>query len=1080
MGAGALLFVNGDNPKVSSYFKDGVDCVFYNSENLESLLSHYLANETERLKIAETGHARAHSEETFRDRAREIITALENAQPLKQRIIQRLPKPLRLLLQAEDDYLIGLNFRAADRFCRAAKEGAGWRAEMGRALCSSEAPGPADPTTALRAAVRTNPNEPLLWYNLGHLLELRGDLAGAQECYEKTLATLPNAPAVSFGGLAARADGHRFQSEWALAGYLTAGQGDEFRNRRANALKWRCRERMGCLAAKAGDQASAKLHLAKALQICPDNGYLVYELAQLARAAGNHSLAAELFSQAISQEPFFTQAQIGLLESLGALGKEEKAANLARHFLMVNPLLGDADSTLRAYLSAPPKPSEVSQEVEEDSAVSCASAPGDSQESLSVDLPQESFSEGPVPAFAQLPPAPSFRPELLAQRVAEILRRTKQSWSGLKLPGALGEDYAEYWAEWGDSSDRPAVYPVILKELFGGADKIVGKNILDIGCGMGTLLLLLQNSNRVFGVDSSDSGLDVARQHGLAVYKVDVSTQPLPFADDSFDLTFCLATIEHVSNPQLVLEEAKRVTVDGGYLVTSVPNPADLHQPRPFYQKLFEPAEFMDYLHVNDWFTEKLFPQGLCLTWQEIEDPLNRAEEFVFLCRNIKASNAPLHAKLGEDFLKNGRIIEGRDQILTAIRIDPLYAPAYRALASYYNRMNALLSRSDFFRGFGLDKTFTEAEQELLSVASDLEGESRSLSGAALEQEPAPATTKHATTPLAISERPPRLNILSTLWHEPFMTTLAQSGHNFTLLVLREGAEKEWRSRYRPLPSNISICASPQQVNAQFLRQFDLILGQTLIDRQFFIKLLSPGLPPYVQMLHCALQTEIGIPEAQLAEAQKAVVPLLSGIPLVYLSEKKAATWPLPGHIIPLAVDTEEFTGYTGDLATCLRVGNQLSANPELSGLAQLQALSEGYPLTILGDDSQLKTSAAPDFEALKSAYRSHRLYLNTVGQGGENGYNTATLEAMATGMPIVSIASENCPVKDGYNGFVSDDISYLRGKIKLLLADRDLAAALGQNARQTILEDFSLQRMLDSWNQLFAAVSAGTVPVAA
>ncbi|MBU8921037.1 MAG: methyltransferase domain-containing protein [Bacteroidales bacterium] len=52
---------------------------------------------------------------------------------------------------------------------------------------------------------------------------------------------------------------------------------------------------------------------------------------------------------------------------------------------------------------------------------------------------------------------------------------------------------------------------------------------------------------------------------------VQTSLHELPFLDDSFDRIMSLETLEHVPDPLLFLKELRRVVVDGGRLVMSLP-----------------------------------------------------------------------------------------------------------------------------------------------------------------------------------------------------------------------------------------------------------------------------------------------------------------------------------------------------------------------------------------------------------------------------------------------------------------------------------------------------------------------------
>jgi len=96
--------------------------------------------------------------------------------------------------------------------------------------------------------------------------------------------------------------------------------------------------------------------------------------------------------------------------------------------------------------------------------------------------------------------------------------------------------------------------------------------VLDLGCGTGDLLytlsLLLGEEACCVGVDLSREMLTVAQAKIVDcphtyVIQTDV-TQPLPFADETFDLVASLNLLQEVSAPSLVLEEVYRILKPGG------------------------------------------------------------------------------------------------------------------------------------------------------------------------------------------------------------------------------------------------------------------------------------------------------------------------------------------------------------------------------------------------------------------------------------------------------------------------------------------------------------------------------------
>lgn len=101
--------------------------------------------------------------------------------------------------------------------------------------------------------------------------------------------------------------------------------------------------------------------------------------------------------------------------------------------------------------------------------------------------------------------------------------------------------------------------------------EMVGKKILDIGCGAGTISRYLVERNEVHGLDSSQAAVEQARKRGIKAQVFDV-TNRLPFEDAIFDIVICKDLLEHLENPQKVLKEIKRVLRTGASLWVSVPN----------------------------------------------------------------------------------------------------------------------------------------------------------------------------------------------------------------------------------------------------------------------------------------------------------------------------------------------------------------------------------------------------------------------------------------------------------------------------------------------------------------------------
>ena len=110
------------------------------------------------------------------------------------------------------------------------------------------------------------------------------------------------------------------------------------------------------------------------------------------------------------------------------------------------------------------------------------------------------------------------------------------------------------------------------------ASQAVHGSVLEIGCGLGfgAFLMVKLNPNiQVCGMDNDPEAIGLARElwgdePRLSFELVDVERSS--FKNASFDSIVCFEVIEHVNNPQELMEEACRLLVPGGPFVGSTPN----------------------------------------------------------------------------------------------------------------------------------------------------------------------------------------------------------------------------------------------------------------------------------------------------------------------------------------------------------------------------------------------------------------------------------------------------------------------------------------------------------------------------
>lgn len=105
--------------------------------------------------------------------------------------------------------------------------------------------------------------------------------------------------------------------------------------------------------------------------------------------------------------------------------------------------------------------------------------------------------------------------------------------------------------------------------------ELAGRRVLDAGCGPGLYArILVDRGAQVTGVDASVEMIKLARAHvPEATFHHGDLTQPLPFADASFELVMSALCLDHVRDWRPVMREFARVLVPGGRLVFSTTHP---------------------------------------------------------------------------------------------------------------------------------------------------------------------------------------------------------------------------------------------------------------------------------------------------------------------------------------------------------------------------------------------------------------------------------------------------------------------------------------------------------------------------
>lgn len=99
-----------------------------------------------------------------------------------------------------------------------------------------------------------------------------------------------------------------------------------------------------------------------------------------------------------------------------------------------------------------------------------------------------------------------------------------------------------------------------------------GLSVLDIGCGGGILCEAMAKSGaKVTGIDAEPEAIETAKEHAIkSELAIEYFCTPVEtYKDARYDVITCMEMLEHVENPELVLEHCQRLLKPDGFLFLS-------------------------------------------------------------------------------------------------------------------------------------------------------------------------------------------------------------------------------------------------------------------------------------------------------------------------------------------------------------------------------------------------------------------------------------------------------------------------------------------------------------------------------
>ena len=137
---------------------------------------------------------------------------------------------------------------------------------------------------------------------------------------------------------------------------------------------------------------------------------------------------------------------------------------------------------------------------------------------------------------------------------------------------------SRWWELEGEFKPLHAINPLRLGFISEHANGLFGKTIVDVGCGGGILAESMALSKaEVTGIDMGEAPLQVAKLHGLES-GVKVNYQQMPAEEyaaqhpKQADIVTCMEMLEHVPNPQSVVQACSDMVKPGGGVFFSTLN----------------------------------------------------------------------------------------------------------------------------------------------------------------------------------------------------------------------------------------------------------------------------------------------------------------------------------------------------------------------------------------------------------------------------------------------------------------------------------------------------------------------------
>jgi len=315
-------------------------------------------------------------------------------------------------------------------------------------------------------------------------------------------------------------------------------------------------------------------------------------------------------------------------------------------------------------------------------------------------------------------------------------------------------------------------------------------------------------------------------------------------------------------------------------------------------------------------------------------------------------------------------------------------------------------------------------------------------------------------------QRETRLKIFTWHIHGSYLYYLSQGNYDIYIPVNGQKS-RGYYGRGRTFPFGPNVIEVPAEMVKDMV--FDCILYQStkdyLVDQYAILSPAQRKLP--------RIYLEHNTPSKSPVSTKHVVND--RRICLVHVTHYNRLMWDnnrTPTTVIEHGVMPSDVP-YTGELERGVTAINHLPQRGRTLGWDIFRQVRNILPVDLVGmgnEENGLGEILHPQLPAFRGKYR---FYFHPVRH---TSLALAVCEAMMQGMPIVGLATTDIVtvIENGKNGFVHTDINFLIAKMKQLLDDPEMAAALGAEAKKTAEQRFGIDRFTADWERLFNMVCSG------